>query len=432
MAAGSYERKQFTGGAQPTSLNAAISGSPSSFTVSTSGGASFPDGSIAPFVVVIDRNTATEEKILVTTRVGDQFNIATRGYDDTSAINHDIGAIVEHVLDASTIDQTNRYVNLQTSVGDLISHDGTNAVALSIGANNTLLVADSAASEGIAWKSFATLDLATETYVDTQIGIEETARINADNTLQTNIDAKQNAATALTTSTTFAGDVTGLYNSLNIEAGSVGNAEFRDSAGLSIVGRSANSTGDVADILAASDHHVLRRSGTSIGFGTITGSAISSATITGSNIAAATIAGSNIAAATITGSNIGSSTITSTNLADDCVNSSEIVDGAVDEVHLSNTLCAELTLTAINGWSGTIYYWILGNMVFGQVAITNGIGSATSQTFATLPSGYRPQRLVRFGAAASASREFTINTSGSMSCSTANTYFDGSFHFLIN
>ena len=44
---------------------------------------------------------------------------------------------------------------------------------------------------------------------------------------------------------------------------------LRQSAGLSVIGRSTNSTGNVADITAASDYQVLRRSGTSIGFGAI-------------------------------------------------------------------------------------------------------------------------------------------------------------------
>lgn len=44
---------------------------------------------------------------------------------------------------------------------------------------------------------------------------------------------------------------------------------FRQSAGLSVVGRSANTTGNIADITAASDKQVLRRDGTSIGFGAI-------------------------------------------------------------------------------------------------------------------------------------------------------------------
>ena len=51
---------------------------------------------------------------------------------------------------------------------------------------------------------------------------------------------------------------------------------FRNSAALSVIGRSANSVGVPADITAGTDGHVLRRSGTSIGFGLIGDSSISS------------------------------------------------------------------------------------------------------------------------------------------------------------
>lgn len=71
---------------------------------------------------------------------------------------------------------------------------------------------------------------------------------------------------------TLTGDVTGSGTSsitTTIAANAVTNAKFRQSAGLSVVGRSANTTGDVADITAASDFQVLRRNGTSIGFGAI-------------------------------------------------------------------------------------------------------------------------------------------------------------------
>jgi hypothetical protein len=47
---------------------------------------------------------------------------------------------------------------------------------------------------------------------------------------------------------------------------SVTNTILRDSAALSVIGRSANSSGDPADIAAANDHEVLRRSGTALGF----------------------------------------------------------------------------------------------------------------------------------------------------------------------
>lgn len=50
---------------------------------------------------------------------------------------------------------------------------------------------------------------------------------------------------------------------------SISNAKIRQSAGLSVIGRSANTTGNVADITAGTDAHVLRRSGTSLGFGQV-------------------------------------------------------------------------------------------------------------------------------------------------------------------
>lgn len=49
----------------------------------------------------------------------------------------------------------------------------------------------------------------------------------------------------------------------------VSNAMLRHSSALSVIGRSANSEGDPADIAAGTDGHILRRSGTSLGFGTI-------------------------------------------------------------------------------------------------------------------------------------------------------------------
>jgi len=58
-------------------------------------------------------------------------------------------------------------------------------------------------------------------------------------------------------------------DTLRLKDNGVTNAKLRDSAGLSVIGRSANTTGDPADITAATDHHVLRRSGTALGFGLI-------------------------------------------------------------------------------------------------------------------------------------------------------------------
>jgi len=143
-----YILKDFDGGAQKTTLTAALTSAAMSFSVVD--GSSFPPGS-SPFVVVIDRGLATEEKILITSRVSNSFNVLERAYDGSSAQTHALGAVVEHALDAYTIEQANRYVNLQTAKGDLVAFDGTSSQKLAVGANNTILIADSAQSSGIKW-----------------------------------------------------------------------------------------------------------------------------------------------------------------------------------------------------------------------------------------------------------------------------------------
>ncbi len=61
----------------------------------------------------------------------------------------------------------------------------------------------------------------------------------------------------------------GATPNISLGANSITNSYFRQSSGLSIVGRSVNSVGNVADIIASTNYTILRRTGTSIGFGTL-------------------------------------------------------------------------------------------------------------------------------------------------------------------
>ena len=65
-----------------------------------------------------------------------------------------------------------------------------------------------------------------------------------------------------------------------ITTGAVTNSKFRNSSPLTVIGRSASSSGAVADIAAGTDGHVLRRSGTTLGFGQIVAAGITDGTIT--------------------------------------------------------------------------------------------------------------------------------------------------------
>lgn len=143
-----YILKDFDGGAQKTTLIAALTNSANSFSVID--GSSFPAGS-NPFVIVIDRGLASEEKLLISGRVGNSFNVLERAYDGSSAQNHALGAVVEHILDAFTVEQANRLANLQTTKGDLLVHDGSTTQRLGVGSNSTVLVADSAQGSGVKW-----------------------------------------------------------------------------------------------------------------------------------------------------------------------------------------------------------------------------------------------------------------------------------------
>lgn len=76
----------------------------------------------------------------------------------------------------------------------------------------------------------------------------------------------------------------------NIDAGVVGtteladagvtSAKLRDSAALSVIGRSASTTGVPGDIASTTDGHVLRQSGTAIGFGTVATAGIADDAVT--------------------------------------------------------------------------------------------------------------------------------------------------------
>jgi hypothetical protein len=67
----------------------------------------------------------------------------------------------------------------------------------------------------------------------------------------------------------------------------VTDAKLRHSSALSVIGRTANSSGAPADIAAANDGEVMRRSGTAVGFGTVTTAGIANAAVTAAKISGA-------------------------------------------------------------------------------------------------------------------------------------------------
>jgi len=85
-----------------------------------------------------------------------------------------------------------------------------------------------------------------------------------------------------------------------ISDGSITNAKLRDSAALSVIGRAVNSTGVPGDIVAGTDDFVLRRSGTTLGFGQVATGGIANDAITTGKILNGTILTADLAVGAIT------------------------------------------------------------------------------------------------------------------------------------
>lgn len=98
------ERREFTGAALRVNLSSSISNTDT--TINLTDGSTYPLGN-SPFVIVIDRGTADEEKVLISTRTANTLTVSERGYDGTIALPHDSGAFVDHVLDAAVIQNMN-------------------------------------------------------------------------------------------------------------------------------------------------------------------------------------------------------------------------------------------------------------------------------------------------------------------------------------
>ena len=149
--------------------------------------------------------------------------------------------------------------------GNIIAATGTAWTTVGVGADGQFLQADAASAAGVRWAT------ATGGGAPTTVDY-----------LVKTADAGLSAERVVTDSATVSFDwATGGQVTANVVANSVGNTQLRQGGALTVVGRSANSTGNVADIAAtAASGAVLRESGSTIGFGTIATAGIADGAVT--------------------------------------------------------------------------------------------------------------------------------------------------------
>jgi hypothetical protein len=106
-------RRQHSGGAIQTTLSVGIGSG--DLTINITAPTGWPDGSVGPFFVVIDRGLTSEEKVLITSRSANVLTVTTRGVDGTTATTHASGAAIFPVWTATEADEANAHSS--TGVG---------------------------------------------------------------------------------------------------------------------------------------------------------------------------------------------------------------------------------------------------------------------------------------------------------------------------
>lgn len=159
-------RRYYSSTAARTTLSSGINSTATSITVGSVSG--FP-GSF-PYTLILDQDTASEEVVTVTAASGTTLTV-TRGQDGTTGVSHSSGAAVNHGVSARDFDEPNSHVNdtttdvhsqyvlksLVTTKGDLIVRDASAPARLGVGANDTVLTADSTTATGVKWAAVSGL-----------------------------------------------------------------------------------------------------------------------------------------------------------------------------------------------------------------------------------------------------------------------------------
>ena len=172
-------RRYYSSTAARTTLATGVDDTTTTFSVTAVSG--WPTS--FPYTLVIDQDTVNEEIVEVSARSGTTLTV-TRGVDGTSGVAHSSGAAVNHGVSARDFDEPNEHVNDTTTdvhpqyilksvadaKGDLLAATADNTVDnLTVGANNTVLVADSGASFGIKWDTLSSEQI-PKAGINTQTG----------------------------------------------------------------------------------------------------------------------------------------------------------------------------------------------------------------------------------------------------------------------
>jgi len=163
----SFDRRQYSGGAVKTTLAGGLASNGTSISITSATG--WPAGS-GNFTIVINRGTATEEKVLCSSLSGTTLTVAAsgRGYDGTAASAHLTSEPVELVASSVDFDEANNTASQTlgriTTKGDLLVGTSMSTTGvLALGTTGQVLTVDTTQATGTKWAANAAVPLTTVT-----------------------------------------------------------------------------------------------------------------------------------------------------------------------------------------------------------------------------------------------------------------------------
>ena len=205
-----------------------------------------------------------------------------------------------------------------------------------------------------------------------------------------------------------------------INNSAVTDPKLRNSAGLSVIGRSAAGAGAVADITAAADNQVLRRSGAALGFGTVNTDGITNLAVTTAKIDNLGVTSGKIGAGAVIAGKIAAGGVDVTGcLANDIVDDTKVGNRVPQFYRRQGGNAADWSINGANNYTPTTVRMQGGSILTSAVAdvtvtfpvafsnvpivyITNGSSAATGDMSAQLVSFNATQFVVRYINAAGA------------------------------
>ena len=158
--------RQYSSISVESTLASGISNSQTTLTVATGtgsallGGVTLAAGNVDQFTLAIDPDTNNEEIVFATAVAADTFTIV-RARAGSSGVSHSGGATVSHVLTSDDLTFFTTGVatadaavpkSTVTTKGDLIVATASSTVTrVGVGANDTVLTADSTTASGVKW-----------------------------------------------------------------------------------------------------------------------------------------------------------------------------------------------------------------------------------------------------------------------------------------